>query len=117
MLDLDHIAITVNDLEKSILFYKKIGYKLVEKFDDDEYRWATLRLNNHSLELFESFNKENFDHIAYSFESEDDWHGLLESLGYKKDRLDVFFGDLNRESFFITDNNGKSIQLIKKVKK
>ncbi len=114
MLDLDHIAITVTDLEESILFYTNFGYSLVERFKDGNYKWATLRLNNHSLELFESSNKENFDHVAYRYETEEDYCKLLESLGYCKEKLDVFFGDLNRESFFISDNNGRSIQLIKK---
>ena len=59
MLDLDHIAITVDNLETAIYFYTKFGYKLTAKFEDDGYRWATLKLNNHSLELFENFNKEN----------------------------------------------------------
>ena len=49
MLDLDHIAITVDNLETSIYFYTKFGYKLTAKFEDDGYRWATLKLNNHSL--------------------------------------------------------------------
>ena len=31
MLDLDHIAITVKDLDESIAFYKMFGYELLEK--------------------------------------------------------------------------------------
>ena len=114
MLDLDHIAITVDNLETAIYFYTKFGYKLTAKFEDDGYRWVTLKLNNHSLELFENFNKENFDHIAYSYENDKEVYELMESLGYKNHDLATFFGDLNRESFFIKDKNGKSIQLIKK---
>ena len=116
MLDLDHIAITVKDLDESIAFYKMFGYELLERFSDDGYNWVTLRLNNHSLELFQltSDKEKPINHIAYNYDSDEEVVELMKRLGYKKEDLDIFFGDLNRESFFIEDNNGKSIQLIKK---
>lgn len=116
MLDLDHIAITVKDLDESIAFYKMFGYELLERFSDDGYNWVTLRLNNHSLELFQltSDKEKTINHIAYNYDSDEEVLELMKRLGYKKEDLDIFFGDLNRESFFIEDNNGKSIQLIKK---
>lgn len=116
MLDLDHIAITVKDLNESIVFYKKLGYELLERFSDDEYNWATLKLNNHSLELFQITNDKEkpINHIAYSYDSDEEVLDLIKQLGYKKENIDIFYGDLNRKSFFIEDNNGKSIQLIKK---
>lgn len=103
MLGLDHIAITVNSLDESISFYTKFGYKLIERFSADGYNWATLKLNNHSLELFEMTkkNEENFDHIAYSYDSDEEAVNLINQLGYKKENLDIFYGDLNRKSFFM----------------
>ena len=114
MLDLDHIAITVKNLDESILFYKKFGYRFVERFSDDGYNWATLKLNNHSLELFEitSDKEKPIEHIAYSYDNDDEVIELINRIGYEEE-LDVFYGDLNRKSFFIEDNNGKSIQFIK----
>ena len=116
MLDLDHIAITVKDLDKSITFYKKIGYELLERFSDDGYNWATLKLNNHSLELFQLTNdkEKSINHIAYSYDRDEEVLDLIQRLDYKKENIDAFYGDLNRKSFFIEDSNGKSIQLIKK---
>lgn len=113
MLDLDHIGITVKDLDESIAFYQTIGYQLINVFCEEGYNWATLELNNHSLELFQrtTNSKKNFDHIAYSYDDETD---LIEKLGYKDKDLEVFYGSLNRKSFFIEDNNGKAIQFIKK---
>ena len=61
MLDLDHIAITVKDLEESILFYIKFGYELKNSFNNDGYKWATLKLNSHSLELFQMTNDKEKD--------------------------------------------------------
>ncbi len=115
-LDFDHVALTVRDLKESISFYSKLGYKLINIFNDDDYNWATLDLNNHILELFEKkVNKEdNMDHIAYSYSDFDEIEQLINSLGYKKEELDIFYGDLNRESFCIKDNDGRTIQFIKK---
>lgn len=53
-------------------------------------------------------------HIAYSYTNEKEAYQIAEKLGYKLDQLDIFSGDLNRKSFFIEDNNGLSLQLIKK---
>lgn len=116
MLDLDHIAITVENLDESITFYKKIGYELLERFSDDGYNWATLKLNNHSLELFQMTNDKEkpINHIAYSYDSEEEVLELMKKIGYENENIDIFYGNLNRKSFFIEDNNGKSIQLIKK---
>ena len=115
MIDLDHIAITVEDLDESITFYKKLGYELLERFSDEGYNWATLKLNNHSLELFQITNDKEkpINHIAYSYDEDEEVLDLIKKLGYKEN-IDIFYGDLNRKSFFIEDNNGKSIQLIRK---
>lgn len=116
MIDLDHIAITVEDLDESITFYKKLGYELLERFSDEGYNWATLKLNNHSLELFQITNDKEkpINHIAYSYDEDEEVPNLIKQLGYKEENIDIFYGDLNRKSFFIEDNNGKSIQLIRK---
>lgn len=49
--------------------------------------------------------------MAYSF---DERHELLDLLKkMRKDLPDFFYGDLNRETIFIEDMNGKEIQFIK----
>lgn len=113
MISFDHYAITVKDLNESIIFYKKLGYKLMNRFSDEEYEWATLRLGNYSLELFEN-KKECMDHVAYNYDNFDEVIKVIEDLGYREEDLDIYYGDLNRESFFIEDINGKEIQFIKK---
>ncbi len=116
MIDSDHVAFTVKNLEESISFYTSLGYQLINTFYDEEYNWAVLKLNNHSLELFEKKLNidENLDHIAYNYKDFNEIERLINRLGYKKEDLDVFYGDLNRESFCIRDKDGKTIQLIKK---
>ncbi len=56
----------------------------------------------------------DINHIAYSFDNIKEAIDLALQLGYSKSALDVFLGDLTRESFFIKDLNGNSLQLIKK---
>ena len=120
MIQLDHIAITVNDLEKSIKFYENIGYKLQNKFNDQEYKWAELELGATRLEIFEpavaSREKElsKISHIAYNFTEDEEAFEIATKTGHKVGDSDMFYGDLNRKSFFIEDNSGISIQLIKK---
>lgn len=119
MIEFDHIAITVNSLEESINFYKKMGYELQNQFKDAEYRWATLELGTTRLEIFEPLEIElpKIEHIAYSFTEDEEAFEIARKIGYKVEKSDVFYGDLKRKSFFVKDNNGLSIQLIKKKKK
>lgn len=49
---------------------------------------------------------------VYSYNSEEEINKIIKELGYKK--IEAFYGDLNRKSFFIEDNNGNRIQLIEK---
>ena len=35
MIKFDHIAITVDNLDKSISFYEKLGYKVKDRFNDE----------------------------------------------------------------------------------
>lgn len=116
MIKFDHIAITVDNLDKSISFYEKLGYKVKDRFNDEEYNWATLELNSIGLELFQLLKKDlpKISHIAYNFTDDKEAFDIANKAGYKIDDSDVFYGDLNRKSFFIEDNNGTSIQLIKK---
>lgn len=116
MVEFDHVAITVNNLEESINFYKKLGYQLQNQFKEDEYNWATLKLGITSLEIFEPLKKNlpSIEHIAYNFTKDEEAYEIIRKIGYKVNNLDIFYGDLQRKSFFVKDNSGLSIQLIKK---
>lgn len=114
MIRFDHLAITVDNLEVSIKFYELIGYKLINIFEDREYRWANLRLGSIGLEIFQMRDNDSLkiEHMAYSF---DERHELLDLLRkMNKEMPESFYGDLNRETIFIEDIDGKEIQFIKK---
>lgn len=116
MIKFDHVAITVQNLEDSISFYSNLGYKIINQFVDEEYRWATLQLNSSCIELFKPIKKSEskIEHLAYSYENDEEAFLLAKQFGYEIDDLDIYYGNLNRKSFFIEDCNGISIQLIKK---
>lgn len=116
MIQFDHVAITVKNLEQSIKFYENLGYTLQNQFIDEEYRWANLELGLSMLEIFEPLNNNTskIEHLAYSFTDDKEAFEFASKRGYKIEDKDIFYGDLNRKSFFIEDDNGISIQLIKK---
>ena len=118
LIEFDHVAITVKNLEDAIHFYENLGYKLQAQFCDESYKWATLKLKEVGLELFQPLqeNFSNIFHIAYNFESDKEAFEFAKGIGYKINDLDIFYGDLNRKSFFVKDGNNLSIQLIKKKK-
>lgn len=118
MIEFDHIAITVKSLEESIKFYERLGYKLESTFHDEEYRWATLKLGISGLEIFEPMKKEasKISHIAYSYMEDKEAFEFAKNIGYTQEQLEIYYGNLNRKSFFVEDNDGISIQLIKKRK-
>ncbi|MCI9233809.1 MAG: hypothetical protein HFH08_04335 [Bacilli bacterium] len=117
MIQFDHIAVTVDNLESSIQFYEKLGYQLQHRFSDQEYRWATLKLGTNSLEIFEPVLKESpkIEHLAYSFTEDQEAFELAKKLGTIVDETNLFYGDLNRKSFFLEQDEGIAIQFIKKI--
>lgn len=113
MIRFDHVAITIKDLDESIKFYERLGYKLLNIFDDEEYKWCNMELNGIGLELFQ-MKKDNsmpIKHLAYSYDERNELIDLLDKMGNKIS--DSFYGDLNRESVFITDIDGNEMQFIK----
>ncbi len=54
MFDINHIAISVANRDKSIEFYKKFGFEVYKSWfsDDESIKIDMLRLNNTFLEIF-----------------------------------------------------------------
>jgi len=94
MLELDHVAITVSNLEESIEFYKHLGYQVDNQFEEEDYRWANLKLGDTRLELFEPSKKElqKISHIAYSFTENREAFQIVRKIKGSEEKLDVFYG-------------------------
>ena len=54
MFNINHIAISVSDIDKSVEFYKKFGFKEFKSWnaEDNSIRIRMLKLNNVVLEMF-----------------------------------------------------------------
>lgn len=54
MFNINHVAISVTDIERSIEFYKKFGFQEFKswKAEDDSIKINMLKLNNTVLEIF-----------------------------------------------------------------
>ena len=54
MFNINHIAISVSDIDKSVEFYKRFGFKEFKSWnaEDNSIRIRMLKLNNVVLEMF-----------------------------------------------------------------
>ena len=93
---LKETIVTDNDEMKQMIMIKKIS----DVMNKEEH-----------LKMIDK--KETIEHIAYSYDFDDEVIDIIQRLGYSE-QVNLFYGDLNRKSFFIKDPNGKSIQFIKK---
>lgn len=120
MFSFDHIAISVTNLERSIDFYQKLGFILDNQFNDGDYKWATLNLNEISLEIF-CYNKNNnkysgdlsktgVHHFALKTKNIDKCIQTIKEI--YTGEIEVYYGDLNRKSFWIKDPDNIEIQII-----
>lgn len=124
MFSFDHIAISVTNLERSIEFYQKLGFILDNQFEDGDYKWATLKLNEFSLEIF-CYNKNNnkfsgdlsitgVNHFALNTKNIDDCIQNIKE--FYSGKIEIYYGDLNRKSFWIKDPDNIGIQIIETKK-
>ena len=123
-----HIAITVSDLDKSIIFYKKLGFikKFHYSYQDKPLTSTLLELDNLILEIF-NFNEEDFGKIKT-----DRTLGLgIKHLGLYVDNIEKAFKEIEDKNltsdisfiktstisdkiryFFIQDPDGIWIEII-----
>jgi catechol 2,3-dioxygenase-like lactoylglutathione lyase family enzyme len=119
---LDHIALKVTDLNRSLQFYQHVlGLELIRQVDTDEQggRAAFLRAGAQKLDLFcrQDFvaaDKEKpvgMDHLCLSVEAES-VHDVVTYL-HEKD-VDIFWGPVEREnstSVYVYDPDGVHVEL------
>lgn len=114
MYELDHINITVNNLEESIQFYEDVlGFKVIERFKGS-MEFVFMSDGNVTYELIQGSNG-NFDHIAYvSSNIEQDYkkykHLATSEIGY----LPFLFKN-GVKYFFIKGASGERIEFIQKL--
>jgi catechol 2,3-dioxygenase-like lactoylglutathione lyase family enzyme len=72
-----HTAISVRNLEKTLEFYKKIGFEQVHRYDDPDKVGVKIKLDNYFLEIFAYNTNHNTQPLS------DSLGGSLETIGIK----------------------------------
>lgn len=117
----DHVAVTVKDVETSILFYEKIGFSVIRKIDSDTMKIVFVGNGLAELELFEPkkgakavspLGEEvtGIKHIAFHVDDIDAAVKELERNGVQ------FTSDVRRRgsraNIFFKDPDGTLLQLL-----
>ena len=99
MFNINHVAISTADIEKSIEFYKKFGFKEFKswKAEDDSIRIDMLKLNNILLEIFCYKDYTRLPETAKITQTD------LPIIGTKHFALGV--EDINKAKEFVIENN------------
>lgn len=130
-LKLHHVAITVSDMQRSIRFYKRLGFELTSVYDKSEpgAKGASLKLGSNELEMFcfkdsaknnsrelkETFKIIGVTHFALGHENLDECCKKLKKAGFEVLHEPKTASTGHRYSF-IKDPNGIYIELFETKK-
>ncbi len=129
MFNVNHIAISVIDNEKSIEFYKKFGFKEFKKWkaEDESIKIDMLKLNDTVLEIFCYKEYIEIPETAKSTATDLPVIGTKHfALGVQNieqakefvikneiaDNIEIKVGRLGKPYFFIKDPNGILVEII-----
>jgi catechol 2,3-dioxygenase-like lactoylglutathione lyase family enzyme len=82
---LQHIGIPTNDLNKTIDFYKSLGFELAHRTANGDEQVAFLQLGNLMIETYQNFKAAlvngAVDHIAINVTDVDEARRIADSIG------------------------------------
>ena len=82
---LQHIGIPTNDLNKTIDFYKSLGFELAHRTANGDEQVAFLQLGNLMIETYQNFKAAlvngAVDHIAINVTDVDEARRIADSMG------------------------------------
>jgi catechol 2,3-dioxygenase-like lactoylglutathione lyase family enzyme len=126
-----HTSISVRDLDKSVEFYKKLGYEQVHRYDeaDGSMSIVHLKLGSSFLEIFAYKKNQKQPPVKYQYGNDleqvgvkhialrtDDIEAALADLrakGLVNDDTKITFGRTKISYFFIQDPDGVWVEFVK----
>jgi catechol 2,3-dioxygenase-like lactoylglutathione lyase family enzyme len=116
----DHVGITVRDLERAIAFYAKLGFAVVRRMMTATHEVAFVRNGLAELELFapttrapesdRRLHEDDVEHIAFHVDDIDDAVATLEGRGITFTSAVRRTG--SRAGILFTDPDGTLLQLL-----
>lgn len=125
-----HTAISVRNLDKSLDFYKSLGYKQIHRYDEEDASVSIvhLKLDNSILELFayrtnldepalkhsymDDLVKIGVKHISLSVDDIQEAYNELLKRGYISNDTKIIQGRTKIKYFFIKDPDGMWIEIV-----
>lgn len=129
MFNINHVAISVTDVDRSIEFYKKFGFQDFKswKAEDDSIKINMLKLNNTVLEIFCYKQYTDLPETAKTTATDLPILGTkhfalgVDSIEKAKEfvmqnniceNIDIKIGRLGKQYFFISDPDGILVEII-----
>ena len=126
-----HTAISVRNLDKSLDFYKTLGYEQVHRYDEEDGSMSIvhLKLGSSFLEIFVYTKNKNIPKVNYEYANNledigvkhialetDDIEAALSDLrskGLANNETKITFGRTKVSYFFIQDPDGVWVEIVK----
>ena len=121
---LDHIKLTIDDLDETIEWYGRVfGFEVVERDVQDGVPWAVLRVEDAMLCVYEHPERTKLDrfelqdrgihgmnHFSLRIEDESNWQKVVDA-----ESLEILYGGIvtwpHSRSWYIKDPTGNEIEV------
>ena len=130
MFDVNHVAISVENLDECIDFYSRFGFKVIKEYHDEAVDIVMLKLKRTRLEMFhylshsplpahaktilEDLQTVGTKHFALGTKDIEKAREFVIKLGCASSDLKIQKGRLGKPYFFISDPNGILVEIIEK---
>lgn len=126
--NINHVTISVKNIERSTEFYKKFGFTEYKNYSDESVQIKTLKLENMVLEIFcykefEQMPEHAKDlgldlktigtkHFGLGVKSVEEAKEFLLSNSIIQNEIEIHSGRLGKDYFFIKDPDGILVEII-----